>query len=114
MDVLTSVLGFLFAAPSMGSQIVNGMFDDTFSGIYRLSFFDWSLLVPYFAILAVLSVYGLHRYETMRRYMKHRRQLPQSASRKFDQLPQVTIQLPLYNERFVVARLLEEVSKIAY
>jgi cellulose synthase/poly-beta-1,6-N-acetylglucosamine synthase-like glycosyltransferase len=116
MDVLTSVLGFVFAfaAPSTGSQIVNGMFDDTFSGIYRLSFFDWSLLVPYFAILAVLSVYGLHRYETMRRYRKHRRKLPQSAPRKFDQLPKVTIQLPLYNERFVVARLLHEVSKMAY
>jgi cellulose synthase/poly-beta-1,6-N-acetylglucosamine synthase-like glycosyltransferase len=114
MDVLTSVLGFLFAAPSVGSQIVNGMFDDTFSGIYHLSFFDWSLLVPYFAILAVLSVYGLHRYETMRRYIKHRRKLPQTAPHKFEQLPRVTVQLPLYNERFVVARLLEEVSKMEY
>src|SRR5947209_858452 len=114
MDVLTSVLGFLFAAPSVGSQIVNGMFDDTFSGIYHLSFFDWSLLVPYFAILAVLSVYGLHRYETMRRYIKHRRNLPQTAPHKFEQLPRVTVQLPLYNERFVVARLLEEVSKMEY
>jgi cellulose synthase/poly-beta-1,6-N-acetylglucosamine synthase-like glycosyltransferase len=110
MDVMTSVLGFLFAAPSM----VDRMFDDTFSGIYRLSLFDWSLLVPYFGMLAVLSVYGLHRYETIRRYIKHRRKLPQSAPRKFEQLPRVTIQLPLYNERFVVARLLEEVTKIEY
>ena len=29
-------------------------------------------------------------------------------------LPRVTIQLPLYNERFVVARLLEEVCKVEY
>ncbi len=111
---LTSAIGFLFAAPSIGSQIVNSMFDDTFSGIYRLSFFDWSLLVPYFAILSVLSVYGLHRYETMRRYFKYRHKLPERAPGKFEQLPTVTIQLPLYNERFVVARLLEEVSKIEY
>jgi cellulose synthase/poly-beta-1,6-N-acetylglucosamine synthase-like glycosyltransferase len=110
MDVLTSVLGFLFAAPS----IMDRMFDDTFSGIYRLSLFDWSLLVPYFGMLAVLSVYGLHRYETIRRYIKHRRNLPQSSPQKFEQLPTVTIQLPLYNERFVVARLLEEVTKVEY
>src|SRR5436305_13783878 len=111
MHVLTSVLGFLFAAPSLGSQIVNGMFDDTFSGIYHLSFFDWSLLVPYFGILAVLSVYGLHRYETMRRYMKHSWNLPRTPPGKFEQLPKVTIQLPRYNERYVVARLLEVLSK---
>ena len=91
MDVLTSVLGFLFAAPSMTDR----MFDDTFSGIYRLSFFDWSLLVPYFGMLAVLSVYGLHRYETIRRYIKHRRKLPRSAPQKFEHLPAVTIQLPI-------------------
>jgi cellulose synthase/poly-beta-1,6-N-acetylglucosamine synthase-like glycosyltransferase len=114
MDVLTSVLGFVFATPWVGSQVVNSMFDDTFAGIYQLSLFDWSLLVPYFAILAVLSVYGLHRYETMRRYIKYRRNLPETAPVKFEQLPQVTIQLPLYNERFVVARLLEEVSKMEY
>ncbi|MBV9300642.1 MAG: glycosyltransferase, partial [Acidobacteriaceae bacterium] len=40
--------------------------------------------------------------------------LLQCAPAKFDQLPRVTIQLPLYNERFVVDRLLEEVAKIEY
>jgi cellulose synthase/poly-beta-1,6-N-acetylglucosamine synthase-like glycosyltransferase len=90
------------------------LFDQTFSGIYQLSPFDWALLVPYFAILIVLSVYGLHRYETIRRYRKFRKNLPRAAERRFDRLPKVTVQLPLYNERFVVARLLEEVSKIDY
>src|SRR5205807_2119905 len=35
-------------------------------------------------------------------------------SRKFDRLPAVTIQLPLYNERYVLERLIEEVIKIEY
>src|SRR5262249_54776584 len=35
-------------------------------------------------------------------------------SGKFAQLPRVTIQLPLFNERFVVDRLLEEICKIDY
>src|SRR5262249_60484087 len=34
--------------------------------------------------------------------------------RRFEQLPPVTIQLPLYNERYVVERLIEEVLKIEY
>ena len=39
-----------------------------------------------------------------------------SASRpqRFEKLPPVTIQLPLYNERYVVERLIEEVVKIDY
>ena len=105
---------FLFAAPSFATQFVNGLRDDTFSGIYQLSFFDWALLVPYFAILIVLSVYGLHRYETIRVYMKHRKKLLKEPLQRFAQLPRVTLQLPLYNERFVVARLLEETCKMEY
>jgi len=107
-------LAFLFAQSSLGSRIATGLFDDTFSGIYRLSPFDWALLIPYFGILIILSVYGLHRYETMRRYRKYRKNLPERPTNRFEKLPTVTIQLPLYNERFVVARLLEEVSRIDY
>ena len=108
------VLALLFANPTLGTRIVNGLFDDTFSGIYQLSPFDWSLLIPYFTILVILSIYGVHRYETMRVYLKHRHKLPKEPPNKFDQLPRVTVQLPLYNERFVVARLLDEACKIEY
>jgi cellulose synthase/poly-beta-1,6-N-acetylglucosamine synthase-like glycosyltransferase len=109
------VTGFLlFAAPSLATQFVNGLRDDTFSGIYQLSFFDWALLIPYFTILIILSVYGVHRYETIRVYLRHRKQLPKEPVQRFKHLPRVTIQLPLYNERFVVARLLEETCKMEY
>ena len=114
MILLGPLLAFLFAQPTLSTRIANGLFDDTFSGIYQLSFFDWALLIPYFGILVILSVYGLHRYETMRRYRKYRKNLPTAPEHKFDQLPKVTVQLPLYNERFVVERLLEEVGKIDY
>jgi cellulose synthase/poly-beta-1,6-N-acetylglucosamine synthase-like glycosyltransferase len=114
MILSTLLLAFLFAQPTLGSRVMNGLFDDSFSGIYRLSPFDWCLLIPYFGILVILSVYGLHRYETMRRYRKFRKNLPKEAVRRFERLPKVTIQLPLYNERFVVERLLEEVSKVEY
>ena len=104
----------LILASSFSTQLYNSLFDDTFSGIYRLQLFDWMLLIPYFAILVLLSLYGMHRFEMIRGYLKHRRNIPTESPRRFDSLPQVTIQLPLYNERFVVDRLLEAVSRIEY
>ena len=105
----------LLNQPGAGSRLLGGaLFDDPFSGIYRLSAFDWALLIPYFGILFILSIYGVHRYETIRRYRKYRKNLLRTAPHTFAQLPRVTIQLPLYNERFVVARLLQEVSKVDY
>src|SRR4051795_9294312 len=102
------------AQPGLGHKIVQGLFDDTFSGIYRLSAFDWALLLPYFTILIILSVYGVHRYETIRRYRKFRHNLNEVAPEKFTQLPRVTVQLPLFNEQYVVERLLQEVTKLDY
>ncbi|MBV8707189.1 MAG: glycosyltransferase [Acidobacteriaceae bacterium] len=104
----------LAAEPTLSSRVLDGLFDDTFAGIYRLSPFDWALLIPYFSILAILSVYGVHRYETIRRYRKYRKNLLHAAPQRFRQLPPVTVQLPLYNERYVVERLLEEVVKLDY
>src|SRR5450631_920973 len=112
-----------FSSPAMllasslfsgAGKLVNALFDDTFTDIYRLQPFDYAILVPYFAVLGILSVYGLHRYATMRTYRKFRKNLPTSAPGRFEHLPKVTVQLPLYNERFVVERLLEEVSKLDY
>ena len=91
-----------------------GLFDDTFAGIHQLSFFDWALLVPYFSLLAVLSVYGLHRFEIIRTYFKHRKKAETDPPARFDPLPRVTIQLPLYNERYVLERVIEETLKVDY
>src|ERR1700682_6330100 len=99
-------------APSMANRVWNSLTDTTFAGIHQLQFFDLALLIPYFSILFVLSLYGLHRYEMIRGYLKHRKDLPTGPPSRFEQLPRITVQLPLYNERYVVARLLEEVSKL--
>jgi len=103
-----------FAAKSATDRLVSGMFDDSFAGIHHLGFFDWAMLIPYFTVLVILSVYGLHRYDVIRTYFKHRRKATGEPPLRFEQLPPVTIQLPLYNERYVVERLIEEVLKIEY
>src|SRR6266404_6107749 len=99
---------------SGAGKLVNALFDDTFTDIYRLQPFDYAILVPYFAVLIVLSFYGIHRYHMIRGYLKYRKELSEIPPGRFDELPRVTIQLPLYNERYVVERLLEETSKIDY
>jgi cellulose synthase/poly-beta-1,6-N-acetylglucosamine synthase-like glycosyltransferase len=114
-DPASLPLTALFLATSWAEQANKAFFDDTFSGITPLNWFDYSLLIPYFVCLIVLSIYGLHRYEVIHSYLKARKAdkgKPVAAPGSY--LPKVTIQLPLYNERFVVERLLESVSQVEY
>ncbi len=101
-------------AQSATDKVLEALLDDTFAGIHSLDWFDWAMMIPYFAVLIVLSFYGLHRYEMIRAYYKNKHKLPTVAPTNFDELPRVTVQLPLYNERFVVDRLVEEICKIDY
>ncbi len=103
----------LLASGSLTGRLLGSWLDDTFSGIHQLAWFDWALLVPYFGFLIILSIYGLHRYELVRVYFKHRKKVTVSAE-ALDYLPPVTVQLPLFNERYVVGRLIEEVTKLEY
>src|ERR1039457_2194411 len=107
-------LALLAARPGAGT--FSRMFAQTpFAGIHQLAWFDWAILIPYFTVLVILSVYGIHRYDIIRTYFKHRRKATQEPSQlRFETLPPVTIQLPLYNERYVVERLIEEVIKMDY
>ena len=86
---------------------------DPFRGIYQPNAFDLSILIPYFTILIILAMYGIHRYCLVYLYMKNRGKAPQPL-RQFEVLPRVTIQLPIFNERYVVERLLETVTRIDY
>jgi cellulose synthase/poly-beta-1,6-N-acetylglucosamine synthase-like glycosyltransferase len=71
------------------------------------------LLGTYFFVLVILAVYGWHRYYLVYLFMRHKDQQPQPAA-AFDELPPVTIQLPLYNEMYVVDRLVESVCRMDY
>lgn len=71
------------------------------------------ILASYFFVLLILAVYGWHRYYLVYIYMKHKHEQPVPKA-SFEQLPVVTIQLPLYNEMYVVDRLVDAVCKIDY
>jgi len=86
---------------------------DPFRGLYRANAFDLSILIPYFTILIVLSMFGLHRYYLTYLFLKNRRKAPKPQN-AFDPLPRVTVQLPIYNERYVLERLLEAATRLDY
>src|SRR5437660_2238327 len=67
----------------------------------------------YFAGLIGLSAYGVHRYFIIYLFLKNRKRAPVPAGR-FQQLPRVTVQLPIFNEIYVVERLLRSVSELDY
>ena len=75
--------------------------------------FDVAFLAVYFTVLGLLGFYGLHRYVMAFLYKKHRKDIPQPKGEHED-LPKVTIQLPLFNELYVVERLVDAVCNIRY
>lgn len=69
------------------------------------------VLAVYVAILVALLVYGLTQLHL---YRLHRRVVPLSPSPTPRRWPRVTIQLPVYNELYVVEQLLAAVHAIDY
>ncbi|WP_051670781.1 glycosyltransferase [Bryobacter aggregatus] len=114
MLIGTESPAFLLAAPSTAEKLLDALFDDTFAGVHSLAAFDYLILIPYFLMLLVLSFYGCHRFAMIRGYFKGLKNMPKEPAQRFTQLPKVTIQLPLFNERFVVERLLESASRVRY
>src|SRR6476646_2587091 len=95
-------------------RLIQNILNNPFAGIHQLAWFDWAMLIPYFTVLFILSIYGLHRYDIIQTYFKHKKKRTLEPAKRFEQLPRVTIQLPLYNERYVVERLIEETVKMDY
>jgi cellulose synthase/poly-beta-1,6-N-acetylglucosamine synthase-like glycosyltransferase len=76
---------------------------------------DALILVAYFFVLSILGLYGWHRYYLVYQYMKHKDRVPGPPPPVAeDAWPVVTIQLPIYNEMYVVDRLIDAVMAIDY
>ncbi|MGI8482554.1 MAG: hypothetical protein ACR2MF_10935, partial [Chthoniobacterales bacterium] len=69
--------------------------------------------ICYLSVLIGLSGYGIHRYVIIYLFLKNRKK-PAVPAGHFEQLPKVTMQLPIYNEVYVVERLLRSVSELDY
>jgi cellulose synthase/poly-beta-1,6-N-acetylglucosamine synthase-like glycosyltransferase len=83
------------------------------SYLYTLDSFDKAVLAVYFAILGILSFYGLHRFIMVFLFHRHknRRAVPKA---RFEDLPRVTVQIPIYNEMYVTERVVDAVCALDY
>ncbi|HEY3171078.1 MAG TPA: glycosyltransferase [Thermoanaerobaculia bacterium] len=70
-------------------------------------------LISYYVVLSLLAVYGAHRAFLVHLYYRHRGNDPRPAG-SLERLPVVTVQLPLYNEVYVVERLVDAVVALDY
>jgi cellulose synthase/poly-beta-1,6-N-acetylglucosamine synthase-like glycosyltransferase len=85
------------------------------SPLYQLDTFDWVVLILYFTILTVLAIYGAYRVKQVIDFWRYRKFVPQPKG-KFseDDLPFITVQLPLFNEMYVTQRLVKAITEIDY
>ncbi|MBO0719760.1 MAG: glycosyltransferase [Blastocatellia bacterium] len=77
--------------------------------------FDLVVISLYFFILILLAATGIYRARMIYQFWRYLKLKPKPKSRFAEaELPRITIQLPLYNELYVVERLLEYVTRIDY
>jgi cellulose synthase/poly-beta-1,6-N-acetylglucosamine synthase-like glycosyltransferase/Leucine-rich repeat (LRR) protein len=78
---------------------------------------DWEMAIAILYVIAVCSIcfYGLHRYWLTWRLLRDRqvRMSPDPAG-QFAELPRVTVQLPMFNERHVAERIIEACCALDY
>ncbi len=116
MNICNNLALLLFANSQKGlvhffrSQFL----DKTFKGLYTPNGFDLALLIPYFVVMVILAGYGIHRYVLVYMYYKNRKNRTTEPPATFAELPRVTIQLPIYNEQYVIDRLVESICKLDY
>src|SRR5437763_5090857 len=114
MYLPSSIFAVFFAQHGLSKYFRQHFLDKTFKGIYEINTFDLCLLVPYFFVLILLATYGIHRYTLVYLYYKNKKNRTTEPDQKFPELPRVTVQLPIFNEQFVVQRLLQAVCRLNY
>jgi len=70
-------------------------------------------LVIYGTVMLGFCAFGIERFILLFLYLRNRRNRPE-PKQQFDELPSVTVQLPIYNERYVAKRLIDAVAEFDY
>src|ERR1700692_3342963 len=109
-------LALILASKGLMPYLRQHFLDKTFQGLYQVNAFDLALLIPYFIVLIVLAAYGAHRYWMVYLYYKNKKNKTTEPSAYFptESLPRITVQLPIFNEQYVVDRLLDSVCRLDY
>jgi cellulose synthase/poly-beta-1,6-N-acetylglucosamine synthase-like glycosyltransferase len=110
---LYNIATYLAPAPGPMSNYWNKITDKTFTGLWQPNGFDLAVMLPYFFVMAILASYGIHRYALVYNFYKNRNRVAGSPP-EISVWPKVTVQLPIYNERYVIERLIESVAQFDY
>jgi hypothetical protein len=103
----------LFAALGQGglSHYWHKITDRTFTGVYNANTFDLAMMIPYFIVLFMLALYGLHRYVLLYDYFVYRKNIP-PAPPPGENWPKGTRERPVFNERDVSERRVEAGAEV--
>ena len=82
------------------------------SYLYHMETFDFAITLIYFVILSILSFYGFHRYLMVFFFHRYGKNLA-VFKKPFTELPRVTVQVPSYNEMYVVERAIDAVCGLS-
>lgn len=74
---------------------------------------DTIFLILYLFALTVLGIFGLHKFFLLHTFRTYRR-LPPPVPPEPEVWPEVTVQLPIFNERYVLTRLLRACVNMDY
>ncbi|MGB3468155.1 MAG: cellulose synthase family protein, partial [Cyclobacteriaceae bacterium] len=76
---------------------------------------EWILVAGYAFALFMINIFSLGQFHLTWHYLKHReKELDDTTDNSSDEKPFVTVQLPVYNELYVIERLIEAIAKFDY
>lgn len=71
------------------------------------------VLTSHILLLVILSLFGMHRLSMVLRWFRYRHIAP-PINAQFKSLPTITVQIPLYNEKFVAQRIINACANLNY
>ena len=81
---------------------------------YQIGLAGGAILALYFAVLCILAIFGIHRLYLVCLYLANRHRYPRWNADATYRWPTVTVQLPIFNEYYVIDRLLDAVAELDY
>ncbi len=74
-----------------------------------------AILICFVLVWVIICLYGLHRYWMVWLFLRTRdRMSSKTPGQRFETLPSVTVQLPMFNERRVASRIIEAACALDY
>ena len=79
-----------------------------------IKYFSNSILIIYFFCLILIFLFSISQAYLTYHYVKAKKQKNKKLFFLDNKLPKITIQLPIYNEKYVIERLFKKISELKY